>query len=65
MITVPAFVLVLIMEGRAYNTVATTTVGPFYTAQTCIEARDTAIKRGYIIDAFCLKVDRDVPAKTK
>jgi hypothetical protein len=53
-----AFVLVILMRG--YNTFNTSAVqvGPFYTANSCLEAKDFAMQRKLVVDAFCVKVDR-------
>lgn len=54
------FFLVILMRG--YNTFNTSTVqvGPFYSPNTCLEAKESVIHRQLVVDAFCVRVDREV-----
>jgi len=53
-----AFVLVILMRG--YNTFNTSAVqvGPFYSAQSCLDAKKSVLDRQLVVDAYCVKVDR-------
>lgn len=54
------FVLVLLFRGLNTFNPAATTVGNFYSPQSCIEAREVALQRAHVVDAFCVQVDREI-----
>jgi hypothetical protein len=52
------FVLILIMHSWGSLDAASASVGPYYTPQSCLEAKAAALRQPLVSDAFCMQVDR-------
>lgn len=52
-----SFILVIVLKYISYGPAAVQ-VGPFYTAQSCLDSKAVVVKQSSVDTAFCVQVDR-------